>query len=116
MGAVANAVEKTVLTWPGVTASPHRFGGREFRYGGREVGHLHGDRLADILFPVAVRKELVGAGRASLHHVLPDTGWLSFHIQGEQDIPAVLNLLRLNYDRLTKSRRAGEPALLEEPR
>ena len=63
MGVVAEAVERGVLSWPGVTAGPHRFGGREYRYGGREVGHLHGDRLADLLFPVRIRKELVAAGR-----------------------------------------------------
>jgi hypothetical protein len=32
-----------------VTVAPHRFGGVEFRVGRRELGHLHGNRLADLL-------------------------------------------------------------------
>jgi hypothetical protein len=104
MGAVAETVEREVLSWPGVKAGPHRFGGREFRYDGQEVGHLHGDRLADLLLPVHIRKELVAAGRAQPHHVLPETGWVSFYINSVEDIPALLGLFRLNYERLACTR------------
>jgi hypothetical protein len=103
VGAVAEAVERELLTWPGVSAAPHRFGGREYRFGGKELGHLHGDRLADLLFPVRIRKELVAAGRAQPHHVLPETGWVSFHVTGVEDIPALLGLFRLNYERLART-------------
>jgi hypothetical protein len=106
MSTIAATIEGGVSQWPGVTVGPHRFGGWEFRVNGREIGHLHGDRLADILFPVRIRKELVAAGKASLHHVLPDTGWISYHIQGEHDIPAVIDLFRLSYERLTRPKLA----------
>jgi len=62
-----------VSSWEGVTTHPHRFGGVEFRLGKRELGHLHGDRLADIPFPKRVRDELIAADRARPHHVLPDS-------------------------------------------
>ena len=107
MGTIAATIESEVSHWPGVTAGEHRFGGREFRVNGREIGHLHGDRLADILFPVRIRQELVAAGKASPHHVLPDTGWVSYYIHGEQDVPAVIDLFRLGYERLTRSSRAA---------
>jgi hypothetical protein len=35
-------IHETVLSWPDVTAHPHRFGGTEFRLGKRELGHIHG--------------------------------------------------------------------------
>lgn len=44
-------ITETVLSWDGVIAHPHRFGGTEYRLGRREIGHMHGDRLVDIPFP-----------------------------------------------------------------
>ena len=82
----------------------------EFRVRGHEIGHLHGDRLVDLPFPVRMRKGLVEAGRARLHHVLPRTGWVSYPIRVEGDVEGALDLFRLNYERLTKNRASGEKA------
>ena len=98
---IADEIEREVTGWPGVEAKQHRFGGVEFRVNGHEIGHLHGSRLADLPFPVRMRKELVAEGRARLHHVLPQTGWVSYPIGGEEDVEGVLELFRLNYERLT---------------
>ncbi len=72
---IAARITREISSWPGVTVAPHRFGGVEFRRGRRELGHLHGSRLADLPFPVRVRDELVRDGRADPHHVLPESGW-----------------------------------------
>ena len=96
---VSAAIGRAVLGWDGVTAHPHRFGGVEFRYGRRELGHLHGGRLADLPFPRAVRDELVATGRARVHHVLPDSGWVSVPLSGLSDVEGVVSLFRLGYDR-----------------
>ena len=109
MSTIHETIEHELLSWPGVTVAPHRFGGREFRFRDRELGHLHGDRLADLPFPVRVRKELVAEGRAALHHVLPDTGWVSYYIHSAEDVPAVLDLFRRNYERLNQARRQDVP-------
>ena len=97
---IAEAIRREVTGWPGVEAKPHRFNGIEFRVRGHEIGHLHGDRWADLPFPVRVRKELVAQGKARLHHILPQTGWVSYPIRGEEDVSGALELFRLNYDRL----------------
>src|SRR5215212_10067125 len=89
-----------VASWEGVEERTHRYGGVEFRVRGHEVGHLHGSRLVDLPFPVRLRKELVADGKAQLHHVLPETGWVSYPIRGEDDVEGVLELFRLNYERL----------------
>jgi hypothetical protein len=98
-GDVARQIEQTVASWPGVTVEPHRFGGVEFRVGRRELGHLHGDSLADLPFPVKVRDELIAAGKAERHHVLPNTGWVSRRIGGVHDVGGVVELFHLNYER-----------------
>jgi hypothetical protein len=92
-----------VSAWSGVTIGFHPFGGIEFRVGRRELGHLHGSRLADLPFPVRVRKELVAAGEAEPHHVLPESGWVSYYIHDVTDIPRVVALFRLNYERPWRS-------------
>ena len=68
---------------------------------GHEIGHLHGERMADLPFPVRMREELVAAGKAREHHVLPQTGWVSYRIRGEEDVAGALELFRKNYERLT---------------
>lgn len=96
---IHQAIVREVSAWPGVTTGRHRFGGTEFRYGKRELGHLHGSRLADLPFPLLIRNDLVAAGRAEPHHVHPDSGWVSYFIQEEADVARVVALFRLNYDR-----------------
>ena len=44
-------------------------------------------------------KQLVAAGKASLHYLHPKTGWISYYIKGDQDIEPVVELFRLNYHR-----------------
>ena len=102
---VAETIQDELLSWHGVTAAPHRFGGVEFLLGRRELGHLHGDRLADLPFPRRVRDELVESGRARPHHVLPDSGWVSVRIAGPDDVANVLELFRLSYDRAVEAER-----------
>jgi hypothetical protein len=47
-------------------------------------------------FPINTRNELVNSGRVSPHHVLPQSGWISYWItQGENDIPSIVELFRI---------------------
>lgn len=93
-------ISKEILSWSGVTSGVHRFGGIEFRIGRKEMGHLHGDTLADIPFPMHIRNELVESGRVSPHHILPKSGCVSKWIKSEEDIPEVVKLFRIQYERL----------------
>ena len=95
-----------VTSWEGVTSAPHRFGGVEFRYGRRELGHLHGDATADLPFPRRVHDELLATGRAREHRWVPDSGWVTRDID---DVDDVVALFRLSYERAVAaaSRRSG---------
>ena len=98
--------------------APHRFGGVEFRLGTREIGHLHGDRLLDVPFPKRVRDELVAGGLARPHHVLPESGWVSFPIATEPDVDAAIALLRRSRDLVAAQleRRAEQSAAAKRSR
>ncbi len=90
-------ITKTVTAWDGVTAQPHRFGGVEYVIGKRELGHIHGDYLVDIPFPKKVRDEIVAAGRAQPHHILPETGWISFYLRQDGDVEKAIGLLHESF-------------------
>lgn len=96
-GAQAKITE-AVTSWSGVAVQPHRFGGVEYVIGKREIGHIHGDSLVDIPFPKKVRDQIVAAGRAQPHHILPGTGWISFYIRQENNVEDAISLLRESYE------------------
>lgn len=103
-------IEAAALAWPGVSAHPHRFGGVEFRLGERrELGHLHGDHLVDVPLPTRLRAEVVAAGRAEPHHVLPESGWISKYLRQPADVAEAIALLRLSYDLAAGQRGAAAP-------
>lgn len=95
---IRDTIREEVLSWPGVTEQPHRFGGIEFLLSGRELGHLHGNRLADLPFTRVIRDQLVAAGRARRHHVLPESGWVTYDIHSEADVEGAIALFRLSYE------------------
>jgi hypothetical protein len=104
----ANAqISQAVLEWPGVSVQPHRFGGIEFNLGRREIGHIHGDSLVDIPFPKKVRDEIVAAGRAQPHHLLPESGWVSFYLRQKEDLEQAIDLLRSSYEIAIKQKKVG---------
>ena len=94
----SDTIHRTVTTWPGVTAHTHRFGGTEYRLGKREIGHVHGNFQIDIPFPRRVRDKLVEAGRASPHHILPQSGWITFYLRESGDVERVIGLLRESFE------------------
>lgn len=96
----------TLLTWQGIETHPHRFGGTEFRIGKREIGHIHGDSLVDIPFPKKIRDEIVAAKEAAPHHILPETGWVSFYLREEADAERAIALLKRSYEIALKQKRS----------
>ena len=101
MATIIENIKKEILSWPYVSAEPHRYGGIEFRFNKRrEMGHIHGEHVADIPFPMNIRNELVNSGRVTPHHVLPQSGWISYWIKGYEDIPVVIELFKMRYEHL----------------
>jgi Family of unknown function (DUF5519) len=90
-------IREVAMTWDGVTAGPHRFGGVEFRLGRRELGHIHGDSLVDIPFPKKVRDEIIAASEAEPHHILPESGWVSIFLRTDGDVDRALELLHRSF-------------------
>ena len=102
MNNIIENIKNEILSWPYVTSEAHRFDGIEFLLNKREMGHIHNEGLADIPFPMKIRNELVKSGRVKPHHVLPQSGWISywFHNNEEEDVSTVIELFRIRYEQL----------------
>jgi len=105
-----------VSLWDGVSAHPHRFGGTEFRLGNVEIGHIHGNHMADLPFTRKIREVLVADGEADVHHLLPETGWISFYLRRDSDVNQAVRLFHMSYlqKRLRRVQGDDKQALLDE--
>jgi len=93
-----SAVVREVLLWPGTIAEPGRFDAVAFRYGKREIGHVHRDRVADLPVTPEAREELLAKGRARPHRA-GSKGYISYPMEDREDVSAVLEILGSNYNR-----------------
>ena len=97
---ITENIKKEILSWPDVTSNPYRFGGVEFRVNKRDMGHIHGEKLADLPFPIEIRKGLIASGKALPHIIYPESMWVSYIIRSEEDAPQIIDLFRFQYERL----------------
>jgi hypothetical protein len=44
-----------------------------------------------------IKKNLVSSGQALPHHIYPESGWVRYWIRNSEDIPAVINLFKLQF-------------------
>jgi hypothetical protein len=91
-----------VGSWPGVSVVPGDRGSHlAFKFGRREIGHLHGDYALHLGLPKDVWAELYEQGRIDYHPVFPGKpGFAARQIDDEEDVRDVIALLRTNYDRV----------------
>jgi hypothetical protein len=110
--------EQEVSAWGNISVHPHRFGGREFRFGSAEVsaevGHVHTGGVVDIPFPRSVRDALLAEGLAVEHRWVPNSGWTTFQVRTEADFRHAVWLLRLSYLRYAMKTAANPRELLEQ--
>ena len=109
MSTASEQITAEVTSWPGVEAGHGTRGEYAFTLGGRELGHLHGDRVAHFGFPKDVWRELYAEQRIDYHPVFPGRpGFGARPIENDDDVSDVIALIRLNYDRVVA--RHGVPA------
>jgi hypothetical protein len=106
-------LEDEISAWPHAAIHPHRFGGREFRFGNAEVGHMHTGEVVDIPFLRSIRDALLDQGLADEHPWVPHSGWITFRVRSEDDFKHTLGLMRLSYLRYALKTASDSRGLLE---
>ena len=99
MSSSSEQILSEALSWPGVSRAQGRFGAVTLRMGRRELGHLHGDAIADVPLPRGVRDKLIADGSVRQHRWRPDSGWVTVPLSDQESVQRVLALLRSNYER-----------------
>ena len=94
---IQTKISDQISLWDDITIHPHRFGGIEFQLNGKEIGHIHNFGTMDILFGNKLREALVFEELAKPHHIFPQTGWISYYFESENDIKNAVWLLRLSH-------------------
>jgi hypothetical protein len=98
--ALSETIQAEVAGWPGVETGPGRFGSVRFTLGRRELGHVHGDSLADLPLRPERARELIAAGEAREHrYTKPGSGWVSVDLHSDEDAERVIELMRSSYER-----------------
>lgn len=105
-------VEREVLDWPGVSKETLRGGPGQggfwvppatiYKFSRRALGHIHDTGVADLTFPRDIHDELISDGRAKPHGA-GFAGVVSYHIRELEDVPGVVKLFRMNYERAKDS-------------
>ncbi len=88
-------IEAEVLKWPGVYKSMHKYGGLQFNFDGRELGHIHSNGLLDMRFSRKIKEQLLAEGRVTEHHVFKKSGWISLYIRDYNDALYALELFKM---------------------
>ena len=107
-------LEAEVSAWPNVSVHAHRFGGKEFRFGKAEIGHVHKAGTVDIPFPRTVRDALLEEGQAEEHRWVPNSGWITFEIRHEADVAHAVELMRISYLRYALKAASNPQELLKQ--
>ncbi len=100
-------VEREVLGWSGVSKETGGGGaGRGgfwvppatvYRFGRRQIGHIHDTGVADLTFPREIHDELISDGRAKPHGA-GFANVVSYHIREPEDVPQAVELFRMSYE------------------
>jgi hypothetical protein len=103
-------ITQEVTSWPGVEAGYGQRGEYGFRVGGHEIGHLHGDHAAHFSFGKDLGLDLRAQGRVVDHPVFPGkSGPAARRIESDEDVTDVIDLMRINYDRVVARFGLPEP-------
>lgn len=104
-------VEREVLAWDevfrkrnedgigGMGVTGYRYGDPET--GGPQLGHIHDNGRADLRLSAEDYAEAISTGKAEPHEAgFKNT--VTYQVNTPDDVPKVLELLRINYERLKK--------------
>jgi hypothetical protein len=103
--AAMESLEREALQFPGVYLKVHRLGGIEFvEKSGRELGHLHGNGLLDMIVGKENAAQLLARNSVQSHHIFPKSKWVSFQLYAIDDLPMAIQLIHLAYTRVTSAK------------
>ncbi|PAW92114.1 hypothetical protein CKK33_00830 [Mucilaginibacter sp. MD40] len=94
-------IEAELVTWENVTTSLHKYGGLQFNYNGKELGHIHSNGLLDMPLSRIVKQRLMLQDkRVKDHHSFVNSGWISVYMNSPKDSVLAITLFKTSYQQL----------------
>jgi len=103
---MASSLQEWLLQLPGVSQSPHRFGGTEYRVNGLEFMHSHSPTYLDIRLSLEDQKQVLETERAERHRFAPQAGWVTFRVRSEKDLATAKEVIMLAYTNAERKMKA----------
>jgi hypothetical protein len=104
-------ITDTVTAWEGVEAGYGKRGEWGFRVSGHEVGHLHGDHAAHFGLGRELGISLRERGMVGDHPVFPGKDAMAARlVESQEDVDEVIEVMRINYDRIVARYGVSSPA------
>jgi hypothetical protein len=100
-------LETRVASWEGITVSMHRYGGRQFNYCEKEIGHVHSNGLLDVRLSRTIKELMLKKGLVKEHHLFRNSGWISFYVRAEGDVEKALRLLKTSMMEMRSKQKRG---------
>lgn len=100
-------IEEALAEEEGVNLCIHKYGGRQFNYNGRELGHIHGNGMVDVLLNRKIKEELMRKGWVQEHHTFKNSGWITLFLKNKSDAEKAIEILRMSKLRIENSNPAN---------
>ncbi len=79
-----------------VMISIHKYGGIQFNYKNKELGHIHGNGMVDVLLNRKLKAELMAKGWVQEHHTFKDSGWITMFVKNKNDVEIAVEVLKMS--------------------
>jgi hypothetical protein len=89
-------IQNEVLSWDEITLGENTFGGIDFLFRKKEIGHIHWSGDLDILFGKKLTAEFLKHNLVQKHNYVP-TASITYSVFSEENVPFAISLLRFFY-------------------
>lgn len=89
-------IDAVISSLPYIKKGKHLYGSIEWRYKNKPIGHIHGNRIVDILFPKEIQSNLLLDNRVSQNKYAKNG--ISIHLKNKDDIEFAIKVLTDSYN------------------
>ena len=88
-------IDSVISLLPNIKKGQHLYGSIEWRYKNKPIGHIHGNRIVDILFPKEIQANLLLDNRVTQNKYVKYG--VSLYLKTNEDIDFAIELLTQSY-------------------
>lgn len=82
----------------GVTTKYHKYGGIEFLVNEKEIFHMHGDGLIDVILTRELKTKFIENSEIESHHVNDSSSMISYQLTKGKDLDLIKEVILSSYE------------------